>query len=120
MKIKDIQKLVGRKLTLKEKLGIMVLKYKLKHPAKAEARKGKTALVFGILGLALFAISFFIGYVIIAALVASIVAIVSGTVASKADPSDKQAQAGKLLGWITLGCILVLTVLAVIAVASIF
>src|SRR5258705_5571 len=57
-------------------------------------------------------------YEILGALVAAIFAIVMGSMASKQDRSDKKAHAAKLLGWITLGLIALLLILAAIIVAT--
>ena len=119
MKINDLQKLAGRKLTLKEKISFLILKHKLKQPAN-EKNKGQTALIFGIAGLGLLIVGLFVPYVILGSLVLAILAIVFGSVAKKQDPSDNNAHAGKLLGWITLGLIALLTILVIVLIASLF
>ena len=58
MKLKEYQKLVGRKLTIKEKVGFFVLKQKMKHQQDGEDKQGLIALVLGSVGLALFIIGF--------------------------------------------------------------
>lgn len=118
MKIKDFQKLVGRKLTIKEKIGFLVLKHKLNHPAKENKNKGQQSLIFGIVGLGLLILGFFVPYVILGSLISAILAIVTGSVAKKQDPTDKKAIAGKLLGWITLGLIVLLMILVAIIFAA--
>jgi|GEM_PF-1205318 len=143
-KIKDVQKLAGRKLTLKEKLSFWLLKQQIKQGQKKgfsksllykalqkkaakksglfkkenSGSKGQTALIFGVGALALLVIGLFVPYVIIASLVSSILAIVIGTVAKKHNPSDSKAGAGKLLGWITLGLIALLIIAAAIALSG--
>lgn len=149
MKVKDIQILIGRKLTIKERIGFWLLQQKIKHEQKkglgpvtflqlkqkienglnkegplkkkkrhAEASQGQTAFVIAIAAAALLVIGLFVPYVILGALVASIFAIVMGSVAYKQNRSDKKAHAAKLLGWITLGLIAFLFLLAVIVVAT--
>jgi hypothetical protein len=118
LKLKDFQKLIGRKLTLKEKIGFLVLKSKIKHRGKAATTQGHTAMVFGILAIGLFVLGLFVPYVIIGSFVASIVAIISGSVALKRDKNDRKAFVGKLLGWITLGLIALILILAVIWLSS--
>ncbi len=118
LKIKDIQKLTGRKLTIKEKISFLILKHKLKQQADDKKSKGQTAFIFGIVGLGLLLVGLFVPYVILGALVSAILAIVVGSVAKKQDPSDKKAHAGKLLGWITLGLIAFLLILVVALFAS--
>ncbi len=115
--IKDVQHLIGRKLTIKEKIGFLAIKHKTKRQAK-DGSQGQTALIFGIGALALLVIGLFVPYVIIGALIAAILAIVTGSVAKKQNPSDGKARAGKLLGWITLGLITLLLILAVAIIAT--
>lgn len=142
--VRDAQKLAGRKFTLKEKLSFWFLKQQIKQgqkkgfsntliykalqkktakksgPYKKEdaGSKGQTALIFGIGALALLVIGLFVPYVIIASLVSSILAIVIGTIAKKQNSSDSKASAGKLLGWITLGLIVLLIIAAAIALSG--
>jgi hypothetical protein len=117
LNIKDVQKLIGRKLTLKEKVSFLILKHTLKKTAK-ESKQGKTALGFGIAGAVMLVLGLFIPYVIIGALIAAILAVVLGSVAKKQDPSDKKAYAATLLGWITLGAIALIIILAIAIVST--
>jgi MFS family permease len=119
LKIKDLQKLTGRKFSLKKKIAFLVLKNKLKHKSSDDKSPGQTALVFGIAALALLIIGLFVPYVILGSIVSSILAIVVGTSAYKKDHSDRKAQAGKILGWISLGLAAILIILAAIIVAFI-
>jgi hypothetical protein len=116
LKIKDIQKLAGRKLTLKEKIGFVILKHKIKRQSKSSQKQGETALIFGIAGLGLFIIGLFVPVLLLGSLIAAIVAVITGSVAK--DPSNRKARAGKLLGWITLGLLALLLILAAIVAAS--
>lgn len=118
LKLREFQKLAGRKLTLKEKIGFLVLKHKIKRSPQEASGKGNTAFVFGVVGLGLFVLGLFVPYVILGALVSSILAIVVGSTAYKQDKNDRKAHAGKLLGWITLGLIALLFLLAAIVLAS--
>src|SRR5690348_7557319 len=54
--IKDIQKLIGRKLTLKEKISFFILKQKLKNEPKESLNEGDVALIVGIAGLVFLAL----------------------------------------------------------------
>lgn len=117
LKVRDVEKLVGRKLTTKEKISFLILKHHAKKKAKG-SNKGGTALAFGISGAVLLILGLFVPYVILGALAAAIVAVVLGSVAKKRDPSDSKARAAALLGWITLGAIGLLFIIAVIAVST--
>lgn len=116
LKTRDLQKLIGRKLTLKEKIGLLVLKYTSNK--KTQSKKGSTALTFGIAGLVLLILGLFIPYIIIGALIASILAIVLGSNAKRQDSSDAKARTAVLLGWITLGAIALLLILAAVVIAT--
>ena len=118
LKIKDLQKLAGKKLTLKEKIAFLILKERLKHKTGDNQSKGQTALIFGIGAVALLIIGLFVPFVILGSLVSAILAIVVGTVAHKKDRSDNNALVGKLLGWITLGLIALLFLLVIVVIAS--
>jgi hypothetical protein len=116
LKTKEIQKIIGRKLTFKEKISLLVLKHTFKK--EAQTKKGNTALIFGIVGVGLLLIGLFVPFVILGAIAGAIVAIVLGSSAKKQDPSDGKAQAAVLLGWITLGAIALLLIIATIVLAS--
>jgi len=116
LKIKDVQKLIGRTLTLKEKISFLILKHTLKK--RVESKQGQTALGFGIAAVVMLILGLFIPYVIIGALIAAILAVVLGSVAKRQDPSDRKAYAATLLGWITLGGIALLILLAIAILAS--
>ena len=118
MKLTEYQKLVGRKLTIKEKVGFFVLKQKMKHQQDGEDKQGLIALVLGSVGLALFIIGFFAPVVWLGALVAAILAVVTGSTPSKKDGDNRKARAGKLLGWIILGLMLSLAILAALVFAA--
>ena len=116
LKIKEIQKLIGRKLTLKEKISLLILKHTTRKAT--QSKKGNTALIFGIVGIGLLIIGLFVPFVLLASIAGAIVAIILGSNAKKIDPSDGKARAAVLLGWITLGAIALLLILAAIVVAS--
>jgi len=116
--IKDLQKLAGRKFSLKEKISFLILKKSLKHKSGGTQGQGQTAFILGIAALAMLVIGLFVFPVLVGSLVASILAIVFGSVASKKDPSDKKANMGKLFGWITLVLIALLAILVVVVWVS--
>ncbi|MBE2229232.1 MAG: hypothetical protein IAE96_01155 [Chitinophagaceae bacterium] len=117
MKMKDFKKLRGGKLTLKEKIGFLVMKQKAKR-ALREKSEGQAAFVMGLVALGLLALGFFVPYVIIGSLVASILAIVMGSMALKSNPDDRKARGGRMMGWITLGLIALLMIAAAIIIAG--
>jgi hypothetical protein len=120
LKVKDVQKMIGRKLTLKEKIGFWLLKKKMKKQAGDGSKLGQTSLTLGIVALGLLLAGLFLPYVILGSIVAAVLAIVFGSMAGKQDPSDKKGYAGKLMGWITLGLFVVLILLLIALFASIF
>ena len=63
LKIKEIQKIIGRKLTFKEKISLLVLKHTSEKAA--QTKKGNTAFIFGIVGVGLLIIGLFVPFVIL-------------------------------------------------------
>ena len=118
LKVKDLQKITGRKLTLKEKIGFLILRHQLKHKADPKRSLSKTALLCGIIAAAALLGGLFIPPLLIVSLVGSILALVLGTIARKDDHSDKKAIAAILVGWITLGLLALLLLVIVIILAS--
>lgn len=118
LRLGDVQKLLGRKLSFKERISFLILKHQLRHEEVKKKKKGKTSLIFGIAGLTLLILGLFAPIVLIGSLIAAIVAIALGSTAKKEDPTDKNANTGKLLGWINLGLIGLLAILVVIAFAT--
>src|SRR5574338_288136 len=115
LKIKDLQRSVGRKLTIKEKIGFLILKHQLrKHRAPEENMTGNTAFAFALVGLGLLVLGFFVPYVIIGSVVAAILAIALGSSAYKQNRSDKKAHSAKIIGWLTLGIIALFVLIAAI------
>lgn len=120
MRVKDVQKILGRKLKLKEKIALKVFQWKIKKgwaPAKkspAKGNKGKTALIFAIVGM----VALFIPIVSIIALPAAIIALVVAYDARKEDPSDRQARLALILAWITIALFLIALVAILIILSS--
>jgi hypothetical protein len=79
---------------------------------------GDIALILGIASLVFVLLAILLRIFIIAAISAAIVAIVTGHRTRKRDPSNKNAKAGKLLGWITLGLITAFFIAIIIALAA--
>ncbi|MBS1621057.1 MAG: hypothetical protein JST10_05030 [Bacteroidetes bacterium] len=120
LKLKQLKKLSGRKLTLKEKIGFLVLKHQLRHGAVKEKTPGSTAFTIALIGLGLLIAGIFVPYVLIGSLVAAILAIAMGSSAYNRDNSDKKGRTAKLIGWLTLGAIAFLSILAAIVLSSLF
>ncbi len=116
LKIKDVQKFIGRKLTFKEKISFLILKHT--SGKEVQNKKGNTALIFALVGVGLFIIGLFVPFVILGSIAGAIVAIILGSNAKKQDPSDNKARAAVILGWITLGATALLLILAAIVVAT--
>jgi hypothetical protein len=116
LKISDVQKLIGRKLTFKEKIGLWLLKHTSNK--KTESKKGSTALTFGIVGVVMLILGLVVPYILLGALVAAILAVVLGSNAKKQNPSDRKAETAVILGWITIGGIALVLILAAILLAT--
>ena len=118
MPIRDIQKAIGRRLTLKEKLAVKYLQWKLKHSRKKEkddSRLGQTSMTLGIVGLGLLLVPF--GGAI-ASLVCSILAITMGNRALRQNKDDHKAKTGVILGWIGVGLLILALILVIALIAS--
>lgn len=119
MKLQDFQKLIGRKLTFKEKIAFVILKYKARHQHSHASTGGKVSAGLGIASLGLALMGGFVSPVLwLAALVAAIFAVVLGSKARRKDPNDKDARLGKLLGWITLIGLSLFAVFLIILIAN--
>jgi hypothetical protein len=120
LKIKDLEKITGKKLSLKEKIELKLLKFTLNKRLrkiglqKEETNKGQLALIFGIIGLA----SLLIPYVALIALPCAIIAIVLGYSARREDPNNKKAKTAIVLGWVTIGIFIVALIIAVAILAT--
>jgi hypothetical protein len=116
MSNKEVQTLVGRKLSFKEKVSLFILKktkistLKVDGEENVRTKKGKAALILGISAFALI----FIPIIGLLSVPAAVLAIIFGAQASRDNKNDKQGQAGKILGIVFLG-LFVLLVLAALA-----
>ena len=107
--LKEVQKIAGRKLKLKEKIAVKIFQWKIKNgfdPTKkaGNTEKGKLALIFGILGLA----TLFIPYVNLLSIPLTVLALVFGYQAKKINPNDSKANTAVILGWVTVGIYVVI------------
>lgn len=119
LEIKEIEKLTGKKFTLKEKIGIKFLQHKTKKELKSKKEEsktdlGKTSMILGIIGLGLILIP----YLFIASVPLAILAIILGNKARKADRNNRKAITGIILGWVTLGLVLLAFVLVLAVLSS--
>ncbi len=123
LSIKEVQKLAGRKLTLKEKIAVKIFQWKIKksitHKKNAEYRdKGKTAFLFGVIALVSLLLTPVIFFGTLAALVFAIAALVTGKKALKDNPDNKKAKTAIILGWITIISLLLLAALVAVFLTS--
>lgn len=118
MKVKDAEKIFGRKFTLKEKIAFKISQLKLKKELKAKAEgkssKGQTAFVLSLIGLCLLIIP----YASIASLPLAIIGLVMGAQAKKENPNDSKARTAIILSLVTLGLIVLVVLLLVALIAS--
>lgn len=120
--MKKVQELAGRKLTLKEKIAVKIFQWKIKKgikPAKnADVKnKGKTALIFSIIGLASLLIPVpVVGF--LAAVVFTVLGLVMGSSAKKANKDDGNAKAAVVIGWVTTGLFVIGLVIATVILAT--
>ena len=119
MKVKEFEKLTGKKLRLKERLSFKLLQLKIKKELKKEGSekshsKGNTAFILSLIGLGLILVP----YGIIASVPLAILAIIFGSQAKKDNPKDKKAQTAIILGVVTLGLFAVLLIIALIWLAA--
>ncbi|HMG66211.1 MAG TPA: hypothetical protein VK588_00950 [Chitinophagaceae bacterium] len=119
LKIKDIEKITGHKLSLRQKIELSIFKFTFRkkirtqslHEGKSD--KGQLAMILGIIGLG----SLLIPYLAILALPCAIAALIIGYSARRKDPSNKKARTGIVLGWVTIG-IFVLALIIVVALLT--
>jgi heme/copper-type cytochrome/quinol oxidase subunit 2 len=116
LKNKEVEKIIGRKLTFKEKIGFAVLKIHKRLSPKSFNEKytkdAKKAELFGVLSI----VSLFIFPLVTLPL--AILAIGYGKKAKKVNPENKRAHTGIVLGWISIG-LFVFAILAVLYFISI-
>ena len=117
MKIKEAEKILGRKFTIKEKIAFKIAQLKLNKELKAKAEgkssKGQTAFVLSLIGLCLLIVP----YASLASLPLAIIGLVMGSQAKKENPDDGKAKTAIILSLVTLGLI-VLAILLVVAILA--
>ncbi len=90
----------------------------MKRQSKDVDTEGQLSFNLGLASIGLLVIGLFVPYVIIGSFIAAVLAIVTGGMATKKDGENKKAKAGKLMGWITLGALALLIIVAAVALAS--
>ena len=120
LSIKEVQQLAGRKLKLKEKIAVKFFQWKIKKgftSTKEEPKKdkGKTAMIFGIIGLASLLIPVIGG---LSFVICTILALVLGYQAKKENPEDTKAKTAIILGWVGVGLFVVGMAVLLVALVS--
>ena len=120
--VKQIEVLAGRRLTLKEKVGVFLLKKtntknlrNLPGEPSVKTKKGKAAFVLGICALG----GLVLHIVGLLSIPCAILAIIFGAQAVKENKNDRQGKTGLILGIVFFG-VLLLLILLVIALLSAF
>jgi hypothetical protein len=118
LKAKEVEKMLGRKLTLKEKIGLKILQFKIKKGIKVKgdghSSKGQTAFIISLIGLCLIVVP----YVGLASIVLAIIGLVMGINAKKENPKDSKAQTAIILSLVTFGIFVLAFIAALIILAS--
>ncbi len=119
---RDLEKMTGIKLSLKEKVlwGIYKKKLSVKNKSgitnmpELQGDPGAAAKTFGILSL----ICLFIPYLSLLAIPFAIIAIVKGSRAKRKDPLNRKARTGITLGIVTLSLLVAALVVAIIILSG--
>jgi len=96
LKISQVQKLLGRRLTLKEKISFLILKKKMRKAN--EDANANTGFAFGLAAVFTLVLGFFVPYVLVGALLFGIFAVVFGYLGKKENGSNKKSQSGYYYG----------------------
>ena len=105
MKMKDFEKLTGKKLTLKEKIAFKILQSKLKKKTRnvekgQYSKRSKTAFILSILSLATIII-------IPLSIILAVISIILASKSLKENNEDKKARTAMGLSILALGIIVV-------------
>jgi len=113
----NARKLLGRKLTFKEKISLAFLRKQIKKEEKRQAEgrdPGEGAFIWGLVSL----LSFIVPGAGILALPFGIVAITKGNRVLRMDPGNRKARTGVTMGIISLALFLLAFILVLIIVAN--
>jgi len=111
-KIRDIERVLGRKLKLGEKLGVLIIRHKIKKGKYGDGTRdtGKTAFILGLIGL----VGLIIPVINLASIPLAIMAIAIGNRTLKKDPGNRKASTAVTLGIITLAFLVVIGIIVAI------
>ena len=118
MKSNEVEKILGRKLTLKEKIAFKIAQLKFKKEFKPNkegtSSKGDRAFTISLISLCILILPFGI----LMSIPLAIVGMTMGTKARKENKNDGKAKTAIILSSITLGLIVLTTILVAIILAS--
>lgn len=115
MKVKEVEKLIGRKLSLKEKISFKLSQWKLKkfmtgnEPTEHQKKQANWSMILGITSIVLL----FIPYLALLALPAAVAAIILGIVSLKGNSNTKG-----IIGLATGGTTILLFIIALVVIAA--
>ena len=120
LRSKEVEKILGRRLSLKEKIQWKILRwYSARHDRPAlgprdEASRSETALVLGIVAI----VTLFIPYAVIVSIPCAIAALIIGYAVRREHPENKKARTAIVLGWVSIALAVLALVIAVAVLAS--
>lgn len=118
LKVQDLRKMLGRKLSLKERISFLLLKKKLRKQAAEGKDPGEGSFVAGLIAGGLFLAGLLFPPLLIGSFIAAIIAVASAGPVLRKNPGNKKAKTGQIIGWITIGLFLLLLALIVAILAS--
>lgn len=121
MKVKEFEKISGKKLRFMDRIFFKIAQKKLRKTItpgglinKKTERVKMAAFLLGLGSILFFGLGFFVPGLFLGAVITGILAIVTGSIELRSDPSNPYARAGKLIGWIIIGLTALVTILAVL------
>ena len=120
LSMKEIQKLAGRKLTLKEKIAIKFVQWKTKKQvrkgrADETSKLGRTAFLCSILAIAVLGIPM-VGLMLSPLFI--IAALILGYKARRENPNDRKARSAITIAWVALAVFAVITTIVIAILTS--
>ena len=118
MKVKEAEKILGRKMSLKEKIGFRLAQHKIKREQKKKEEgkntPGQDAFIVSLIAIC----SIVIPYVGIVAFPLAIVSLIMGINAKKKDPKDKKANLAIILSIVKLGLFVLAAIVLALVIAA--